>query len=85
MTSVQAPLTTRYRQAVLAHVDRFKAETGMRDSRISRNSVGESEFVTRLRAGDNVTLAKVARLELWLTEASAELNAARKSAKKKTG
>lgn len=70
-------LTSKFRLALLARIDRFQAATKMTDSRISRSAVHDTEFVTRLRLGRNVTIAKISRLETWLMRAEAEHLASR--------
>ncbi|MEN3238238.1 hypothetical protein PUR29_32850 [Methylobacterium ajmalii] len=66
MTNSFATYTDALRALVLRQVDDYARRMEMSDSGISRSAVGDSEFVGRLRRGENVTVEKLRRLELWL-------------------
>jgi hypothetical protein len=71
MTTALATHAEAARAAILAKVDRCKAEKGIADSGIGRAALSDSMFVGRLRRRENVTLVKLDRLERWLDEALA--------------
>ncbi len=66
MTNSFATYTDALRALVLRMVDDYASRNEASDSGISRRALGDSEFVGRLRRGENVTIEKLARLELWL-------------------
>lgn len=65
----------RMRADLVMLVDQYRALTGLADSTVSRQIVGrnDSDFVRRLRAGDNVTTAKAALFEARLRMLLADL------------
>lgn len=73
MTNSFATYTDALRALVLRQVDDYANRMEMSDSGISRSAVGDSEFVGRLRRGENVTVEKLRRLELWLKGQSGAL------------
>jgi hypothetical protein len=71
MTNAVATHAEAARAAIIAKIDRCKLARDIADSGIGRAALSDSMFVGRLRRGENVTLDKLNRLELWLDTALA--------------
>jgi hypothetical protein len=67
-------LTERYRTDLLALVDRYKLISGKADSTVSQGAFpNDTDFVSRLRRGKNVTLDKTAKLESYIDQRIEEI------------
>ncbi|WP_156295604.1 hypothetical protein [Methylobacterium aquaticum] len=66
MTHTARTYADALRDIVIRMVDDHRARHGGSDSGISRQALKDSDFIGRLRRGENVTVEKIARLELWL-------------------
>ncbi len=68
--------TDRLRADLIALIEEYQARTGMADSTVSRSAFGHDQhFVKRVRCGENITMAKAARLEVWLRDQLVTANA----------
>jgi hypothetical protein len=67
-------LTEKYRADLIALIDRYKLVFGASDSAISFGAFPKnSEFVRRLRRGENVNLYNAEKMEAYIEKRTAEL------------
>ena len=55
------------RTRIIADIDAYLTETGMSDSRLGREALGDSHLVRHLRMGRGTQLDRLERLEEWMT------------------
>jgi hypothetical protein len=68
-----APFTSALRHELLKLLDLYKSQTGKSDSRISRDCFGsDSEFVARVRRGQDIYLSRAMIFEGFLRRRIAE-------------
>lgn len=58
---------SRIRQQILSEIATFADLTGMSDSRIGLEAVGDGHLVRRLRLGYGTQLGTLERLEAWMS------------------
>lgn len=56
-------------RAILARIDFFQSVSQVPDSSIGRLAASDSNIITRLRGGENITVEKLERLERWVSSA----------------
>lgn len=62
---------TVVRANLIEHVDAFLELSGKSDSFVGEQSIKDSKFISRVRAGDNFTLRTYQRVLDWLDSAEA--------------
>jgi hypothetical protein len=56
------------RQQFLTDIDSFLARSGMTQTALGKQALGDGGFMTRLRQGSNVTLATVERVYKFMSD-----------------
>jgi len=58
---------SRIRQQILSEIALFREATGMSETRIGLDSVGDGHLVRRLRLGHGTQLSTIERLDAWMS------------------
>jgi hypothetical protein len=59
---------SRIRTAILTYIDAYKAEAGLTDDGLGRRATGDNKVIVRLRAGENVGMAGIERIEDYIMQ-----------------
>lgn len=79
MSLMVQTIASRTRIDLLAKIDSFRAAHGLSESAFGLAAVSDVKIVRRIRAGQNITLGTIERIEAWMAQQPPAIHADRKA------